>query len=324
MSHPPLRIGIAGARGFGKHHAKWFARAGCEVVAVYGTTEESAEKAAAGLRESLDFTGRVFHDWSRFVDEGSFDACSVASPPDQHYRNVRDLAAAGKHVMCEKPLVWNWSYTPYEIVEEATRLVEAGAHHGVVLGVNAQYPAGLPGWKELYRRIKGQEPEFRSLYFIMETKNPPRSPHGPAEAWVDLGPHPLAWIDALAPGGVDWDTLRHEDGPTETVIDFEWLSDGRAIPVHIECRRTTDGSVRRRLGNQDLIVECEGARVDGEFAAKLRVDDQEWIGPDFMQVSIERFIEAAQTGDEGRLLVSGTAALRQLEALVGVWQRAWA
>jgi predicted dehydrogenase len=312
-----------GARKFGKHHAKWFHRAGCEVVAVYGTTEESAAEAAAALKELIGFQGRAFHDWDRFVKEGAFDACSVCSRAESHAANTLDLAEAGKHVLCEKPIVWNWDHEPLELIEEATAMVEGAARHGVVLGVNAQYPAALEGWTELYRRVRGREPEYRSLFFVMETKSPPRSPQGPAEVWVDLGPHPLAVIDHLLPGGIDWGTLEHQDGFRETVLAFDWVCAQERIAVRMECRRTSDGSVRRRFGNQDLIAEVGATQVDGEFATLLSAEGEEWVGKDFMQVSVERFLDAVRTGDESRLLVSGLDALRQLDALVGVWERCW-
>lgn len=319
----PLKVGIVGGRGIGKQHAKWFARLGCEVTAVYGTTEESAHAAAASFRELFDFSGQAFHDWERFRKEGGFEVCSVASPAECHFENVRGLAADGKHLLCEKPLVWNWDYTPAQMIEEATALVEVARHHGVLLGVNAQYPAALPGWTELHRRALGCEPEFRALHFVLETKGKPRSPHGAAEAWVDLAPHPLALLDVLAPGGIDWSTLRHTDGPHEAVVDFEWVAGERRLPVHIECRRITEGSPRRQIGNQDLVANYEGRNIDGEFHARLFTPEHEWIGPDFMKSCVAQFIDAIRTGDEGRMLVTGTAALRQLEALVGVWSHCW-
>jgi len=322
MSVPP-KVGIVGGRGIGKQHANWFARLGCEVTAVYGTTEESALAAAATFREQFGFSGRAFHEWERFRQEGDFDVCSVASPAEHHFPNVRDLAADGKHLLCEKPLVWNWSYTPLQIIEEATALVEVAARHGVLLGVNAQYPAAIPGWTKLHCAVLGREPKFRSLLFVLETKGKPRSSHGAAEAWVDLAPHPLAVLDALAPGGVDWTTLRHRDGPHEAVVDFEWVAGDFRLPVHIECRRTTDGSVRRQIGNQDLIADYEGRNIDGEFRARLSADGHEWIGPDFMKICVEQFLAAVRANDDRLLLVNGTAALRQLEALAGVWSHCW-
>ncbi|MCC2671000.1 MAG: oxidoreductase domain protein [Armatimonadetes bacterium] len=323
----PLKIGIAGARGIGKHHAKWFAKAACDVTAIYGRTEESALAAAAGLRDLFGFTGRAFHDWDRFRAEGGFEACSVCSPAEAHLENVQDLAADGRHLLCEKPLVWNWDRSPRQLVEAAAALVEAAERHGVTLAVNVQYPAVLAGWEELHRQVLGRDPVYRSLHFTMETKGKPRSPHGAAEVWVDLAPHPLAVLDALAPGEVDWSTLRHEDGPHEAIVDFDWLSGDLRLPVHIECRRTTDGTVCRKLGNQDLTVVYDGCHVDGEFRARLRAQlpgaEHEWVGTDLMQVSVERFVEAVRTGDPSRVLVDGPAGIRQQMALTGIWAHCW-
>ena len=318
-----IRVGIVGARGIGKHHAKWFAGAGCQVAALYGTTEDTAGAAATLLNSSFGIDAQPFHQWDRFVAEGGFDACSVCSPAESHAANVADLARAGKHILCEKPLVWNWDLSPEEILAESRAAVGAAAQHGVLLGVNAQYPAALEGFARLHQAALGHAPRHRSLDFLMETKGQPRSPHGAAEVWVDLGPHPLAVLDAVAPGQVDWETLRHRDGPHETVVDFEWVAGTERLTAHIECRRTTDGTVRRRLANQDLAAEYEGCTVDGTFAARLRSGEHEWVGKDFMQVSVERFVEAVLTGDENKLLVSGAAALRQQEALTGVWERCW-
>ncbi|MFN3649101.1 MAG: Gfo/Idh/MocA family protein [Armatimonadota bacterium] len=320
---PLPRIAIVGARGIGRHHAKWFAHAGCEVVAIYGTTEASALSAAATLRDLFGFSGRAFHDWEQFRREGGFDACSVCSPAEEHWANCRDLAQDGKHLLCEKPLVWNWSYSSLELIQEATRLVEAAAHHGVLLGVNAQYPAALEGFEALHRTLRGREPDYRALTFTMATRGAPRSPHGAAEVWVDLGPHPLAVIDRLAPGGVDWATLRHQDGPREVVLDFEWVSAARRLPVHIECRRTTDGTVKRELGNQDLVATYDGVNRDGEFVARVAAEGEEWIGPDLMRRSVESFLLAVRTDDPSHLLVNGLSGLRQQEALVGIWDHCW-
>lgn len=317
------KVGIAGARGIGKHHAKWFAKAGCDVVAVYGTSAESAESAAVGLRDLMGFQGRVYHEWDRFVEESGMELCAVCSPAEAHARNVRSLAAAGKHILCEKPLVWNWDYTAEEMLAEARDAVDAVEKAGVVMGVNAQYPAAIGPWIELYRTVFGKEPFLHDGYFVMDTKGEPRSPHGAAEVWVDLAPHPIALLDKLAPGSIDWSTLEHEDGPMEVVVKFTWVNPEWTIQAHIECRRSPGGPVRRLLGDQDMIAEYDGVNVDGEFKARLRFKGYEWVGKDFMQFSIERFLEAVRTGDRTRLIVDPDAAIRQQEALVGVWDRCW-
>lgn len=318
-----MKVAVVGARGIGKHHAKWLAKAGCEVAALYGTTPDSAEAAAAGLRELFDFDGAVFSDWRRFVTEGDFEACSICSPADCHLENVRDLAATGKHLLCEKPLVWIWERSPLRLMEDARQVVEAIEAAGVIGAVNAQYPAALEGFRALYRQVRGREPTFEALEFLLETKGKPRSPHGPAEAWVDLAPHPLALIDSLAPGGIDWETLRVHDGPHEFAASFDWLSKGQRIPVRLAGGRITEGVPKRRLGNQDLVADYDGTNVEGEFMARLRFESHEWIGPDLMRTSVERFVDAVRTGNPEAVLVSPHAALRQQGALVGVWERTW-
>src|SRR5437588_12607508 len=107
-----LKVGVVGARNIGKHHAKWYAQLGAEVVALYGRTPESVERSAAGLRDLFGFSGKTYHDWEAFVRDPAFEAVSVCSPADAHAANAVDLLQAGKHVLCEKPLVCDWDATP--------------------------------------------------------------------------------------------------------------------------------------------------------------------------------------------------------------------
>src|SRR3954447_14006038 len=187
----PFRVGIAGARGIGRHQAKWFVHLGCEVASVYGTTAESAAAAAAAVRGLCAFHGRVECDWDAFVAAPDLDAVAVCSPPEAHAANALSALRAGKHVLCEKPLLWDWALGPDQLLEQARQIVSMARAKGRVLAVNAQYPAAVPPLLRLFREAHGREPQFRSLLFRMETAGPPRSPHGAAEVWADLGPHPL-------------------------------------------------------------------------------------------------------------------------------------
>jgi len=319
----PLRVGIVGARGIGKHHAKWFAHAGCEVTAVFGTTAESAAEAARGLSDLMGFSGRAYHDWEQFRRQGGFEAVSICSLAHAHTANLRDLADDGRQILCEKPLSWSWDWPAERILADGREGVAHAKRRGVLLGINAQYPAAVEGFEELHRSVLGREPEYESLCFVMETRGKQRSAHGSSEAWVDLGPHPLALLDSLAPGSVDWSTLRHSEGPGEAVVDFTWVSGDRRIAIHLECRRGVQGEIHRKLGNQDLVADYDGFNENGVFRARLRGGSGEWSGQDYMQTSIERFIQAVRSGDESRLLVTGEDALRQQEALVGVLTRCW-
>jgi predicted dehydrogenase len=316
-------VAVAGARGIGRHHARWLALAGCDVVAIFGTTEATARAAAATLRDSFGFAGRPFWNWEEFLRDGGFDACHVSSPPEAHAENVHDLVAGGRHVLCEKPLTWNWNDTPARRLKRAAEMVAEADRAGVVFAMNAQYPAALPGLREFHQSLYGSPLEFPAITFTLETRGLPRSPHGAAEVWVDLGPHPLAVIDALGPGRLGQDSLACRSASREAVVGFDWIgADGR-LPARLECRRVTEGEMLRRIGNGRAHFDYSAAQQDGEFVTRLSADGREWLIRDIMRCSIERFIGAVRSGDRNAVLVDGAAALRQHRALVEICARCW-
>lgn len=324
MAHP-LQAAVIGARGIGKHHAKWYAHAGCQVTSIYATQSDTAAATKEALADLFGYQGRAYADWREFLSSGDFQLCSVCSPAERHFQNVLDLLAAGKHVLCEKPLVWYWDQPADLILAQSREMVQQAEAAGLILAVNAQYPAGLPAFEALHLAATGEPPCWDTFRWEMETKGKPRHTPGPEEAWIDLGPHPLTLLEALRPEGqVDWDTLRHADGPTETHVEFDWVAgDGRRTAASLECRRIPGGSPKRCFGTRDFLVDYSGRNEDGVFCAVLSRDGKEEVLPDFMRISVERFVEAVRTNDPSRVLVSGAAGGRQAEALVGIWSRCW-
>jgi predicted dehydrogenase len=319
-----LGVGVVGARNIGKHHAKWFAQLGAEVVGIYGRSAESAEQSAAALRDLFGFTGKAYHDWEAFVRDPEIEAVSVCSPADAHAANTVDLLKAGKHVLCEKPLVWDWEASPERMLEDGRRMLRAAADAGRVLAVNAQYPAGVPALLDLYRKHRGRAPAFDTMAVLMETKGAPRSPHGSAEVWVDLGPHPFALLEALVPGGrVEEATERLTGEGHEVIYEFRWIAPEHQPRVRFELRRIKDAAPARRFGVDGFLVDYEGRNQDGEFVAVLKHGEAEWTGEDFMRASLRRFMDAARSEDVAQALFSGEAALRHLEEQVRVWDRYW-
>src|SRR5690242_17733774 len=126
----PIRVGIVGARGIGRHHAKWFAQLGCPIVSLFGTTPESAAAAAEAVRSLIDFHGRVESNWERFIAAPDLDAVAICSPPEAHAANAVDALLAGKHVLCEKPLVWDWRAGPSQLLPAARSIVRAAEQSG--------------------------------------------------------------------------------------------------------------------------------------------------------------------------------------------------
>src|SRR5579871_3810700 len=84
-------------------HIGAFRGAGVEVVALGGRDLEKTRRVAA--EEKITFATASPHELISKVD-----VVVVASPDREHFEHVRAAVAAGKHVLCEKPL----AFTAYE------------------------------------------------------------------------------------------------------------------------------------------------------------------------------------------------------------------
>ena len=98
----PLKVGIIGAGGIvrGFHlNPGWLAVPGAEVVAVCDVNEAAARKLAADFNIPQVFTN--FHDLFKVAE---IDVVDICTPNKVHTPAVLGALAAGKHVLCEKPL----------------------------------------------------------------------------------------------------------------------------------------------------------------------------------------------------------------------------
>lgn len=96
--------------------------AGGEVVAVLSSDDERAKRFAAenGIATAVTSIDALL--------SGSLDAVYVSTTNEHHCSQTLAAAAAGKHVLCEKPLALD--------LADARRMVEACNAAGVVMGTN--------------------------------------------------------------------------------------------------------------------------------------------------------------------------------------------
>lgn len=150
-----LAVGVLGVGEMGKRHAENLRRLVPEahLVAVADVAAERARQVAAELE--------VEHSYASFddlLDHRGLDAVVIATPDKFHAQAICAAAAAGKDILCEKPLATN--------LAEAYAALEAVAKAGVRLqiGFMRHYdPAYAAAMKRIEAGEIGEPVVFKSI-----------------------------------------------------------------------------------------------------------------------------------------------------------------
>ena len=117
-----IRAGVIGIGAFGSLHAKVYAESEfAELVAVADLNQESLSNFKAG--EGVD----RYEDYRQLKDRDDIDVVNVCTTDRLHLEPVLGAAAAGKHVLVEKPLACT--------VKDCDAMIQATADAGVKLMV---------------------------------------------------------------------------------------------------------------------------------------------------------------------------------------------
>ncbi len=222
-----LNIGLLGAGWFGReaHLTNLLRLEGVDVVAASSRSASSLDQARQMAGDSL----QTFTDWRGVVETEAIDAVVVALTNDQHHAACLAALAAGKHVLCEKPLGLT--------VHECDEVIAAADAVGRVLQV-------------------GHEMRFQRLYQQMR--------HMIAQGDVgDLqlmwcrefrGPMRLGWrsSEALTGGTILEKNCHHFDL-------FNWILDKQPLRVSATGGRNVLLD-REVFDNAQVLVEFEDGR----------------------------------------------------------------
>lgn len=132
--HPLIRLGVVGSgRIAGRFIPESKFVSGVTVEGVYNPHADSAEGFAQ--KHELAFSTSDYGDFLSRVN-----AVYIASPHETHYGYAERALQAGKHVLCEKPMVFSG--------EEAKRLFDLAREKGLIL-MEAIKTAYCPGFQRL-------------------------------------------------------------------------------------------------------------------------------------------------------------------------------
>lgn len=123
----PVRLGIIGTGSMANVHAEAFRQIpDCQLVAALDVQAERVEKFA-----QVHMIPAAFTDAWAFFRNRDIDAVSIVAPDAFHAPLTLQALAAGKAVLCEKPLALNYS--------DASRMVRAARRRGLTNMVNFSY-----------------------------------------------------------------------------------------------------------------------------------------------------------------------------------------
>ncbi|MEM8898948.1 MAG: Gfo/Idh/MocA family oxidoreductase [Bacteroidota bacterium] len=117
-----ITAAVAGTGFIGPVHVEALKRIGVRVKGILGSTHEKSAQAASSLNLEKGYTS-----FQEILEDSEVQAVHLAVPNVLHYDMTKQALAAGKHVMCEKPLAMTSTES-----EELVRLAEES---GLVAGV---------------------------------------------------------------------------------------------------------------------------------------------------------------------------------------------
>ncbi|SMH45625.1 Predicted dehydrogenase [Rathayibacter oskolensis] len=121
-----LRVGVLGGGFMAAVHSRAARSAGAVLAGVASSSPEKGERAAG----ELGFE-RAYSDAQALIEDDDIDLIHVCTPNASHAELALAAIAAGKHVVCEKPLA--------ATVEEARSLARAASAAGIVATVPFAY-----------------------------------------------------------------------------------------------------------------------------------------------------------------------------------------
>lgn len=117
-----INVGVVGTGFMGVAHIEALRRLGVNVAGIVGSTPQRAQQKADALN-----LPKVYKDFDALLADPAIHAVHITSPNAAHFDQCMAVLAAGKHVICEKPLGLNSS--------ETSQLLSAAKSAGLVHAV---------------------------------------------------------------------------------------------------------------------------------------------------------------------------------------------
>lgn len=289
-----LRIAIIGAgrnrNGIGHYIARYFQQTTARVVAVMGTTPDTARKAAAAL-VPYEIEAAAYSDFATMIRKEQPDAVVIASAMESHHEYLVKCMEAGVHVFCEKPFVWpDDTSTLRDIHGLVDSVFDMAARQGLRIAMNSQWPFSLPCYENLCGPIT---PQARDSFFVR------LSPMASGKKMIlDSVPHALSMIyDVFGEGKIEEMRLKTE--LQKICIGFHYLHSRGMCAVEIDLvhspRQPRDFSYGFNRKIIHRMLDLDTYEISFAYAeTKLKIKDP-------LALSVQDFVTAVTDDREPRI-----------------------
>lgn len=312
-------IGVIGMGWMGEAHSRSyrliadrFHGQGVEARLVACADVDAGRAEAARTRFGFE---RATTDWRDVVDDPAVEAISITAPNDAHLVVIQAAIAAGKHVLCEKPVGrtpeetlaaaavargtglitfvgYNYRWAP--VVQHARDLVAAGAigelthYRGRFLNGYAKDPNGVLSWRFLAEQGFGTLSDLLSHAIDMAhlIAGPVGEVVGNRRTFIVERPLPR-------PGGTHYDTARPDD-PRGPVTNEDYVG----------------ALVRFANGAQGTLEACRvitGSQCDLAFEVHGTTGALAWTFERMNELRVYRRNDAAPADEGWTIELSGPA-----------------
>jgi len=303
-----MKIAVIGAgrkrNGIGAYIARFMHCEGAHVAAVLAQDAATAREDAGALKE-FGITAEAYGDMEMLIKQHRPDAFVIASPATTHADYVLRAVAAGMHVLCEKPFIWDSGCD----IPQVSHILGSAREQGLVVAMNSQWPFVLP----VYKKLCGLPPAAQIESFYIQLAPLARG----RDMIPDSMPHALSMLyTVLGPGLLEQVKLQPEAESLQ--VTFTYVGEhGRcrvtADLVHETCQPRSfafgfNGSIARRT------IDMETYRI--AFIS----GDQRLEADDPLQLCVRDFLHACSQGTaaqiEGAHIVD---TMKMLDQIYTAW-----
>jgi predicted dehydrogenase len=241
-----VKVGIIGSQFEADIHAESFRilPQEAEVVAVASPTPGNAAKLAKKYGIPNAYT-----DYREMLKQKDIEMVTITAPNRLHCQMTVDIANAGKHVVCEKPLCMT--------LEEADEMIETCYRQGVLL-MYAEELFFTP--KYVKAKEMADQNAFGKLYLVKQSEK-------------HFGPHaPWFWDIEQSGGGVFMDMGCHG-----AAFVYWFFNRPKLLSVTAQMGTYVHGEITKGDDNSICILEFENGQVgvvEDSWARRGGMDDR--------------------------------------------------